>query len=193
MPESQEASSVDKDACETTQREEWEVLEVCLSAFLMLGSLNGIKSIFPDFLLNGQNTAGGRIELEIPVELAGEPPQKAGMIIILDEQQYSSHVDGDVQSHLSLTTLPPISITITLPLDYPLRRPPTISGLRSDYGWLPAEKLKLLEGALLSVWEIEREQNGGEGRAILYDWVEVIRSAESCLGKLGMITDGNIL
>jgi hypothetical protein len=144
--------------------------------------------------LNGWNTTEARIELEIPVELTDEPPQKV-MITLLDEQpqQYASHVDSNIRSSLSLTTLPPIYITLTLPLDYPLHRPPIISGLRSSYGWLPTEKLKLLEGALLNVWEVEREQNGGEGRAILYDWVEVVRSAESCLGKLGMITNGSVL
>lgn len=153
-----------------------------------------IKSIFPDFLLNGQNKPEGRIELEIPVELAGESPQKA-MVMLLDEQpqQCPSQVEGNIQSPLSLATLPPIYLTLTLPLDYPLHRPPIISELRSSCGWLPAEKLKLLERILLGVWEVEREQNGGEGRAILYDWVEMVRSAESCLEKLGMITNGNIL
>ena len=152
------------------------------------------KSIFPDFILNSRNTAEGRIELDISVELTEEPPQKV-MIMLLDEQpqQYSSHVGDDIQHPLSLTTLPPISLTLTLPLDYPLHRPPSISELRSSCGWLPAEKLKLLERTLVSVWEVEREQNGGEGRAVLYDWVEMVRSAESCLGKLGMIANGNIL
>lgn len=144
--------------------------------------------------MNSRTTTEGRIELEIPIELAEAPPQKV-MIMLLDEQlqHRSSHVDGNVQSPLSLTTLPPVSITLNLPSDYPLHRPPVISELRSSYGWLPAEKLKLLETTLLSVWEAEREQNGGEGRAILYDWVEMVRSAESCLGKLGMITNGTIL
>lgn len=144
--------------------------------------------------MNGQNTAGGRIELEIPVELVEEPPQKV-MVMLLDEQaqQYSPHVDGDIQFPLSLTTLPPISMILTLPLGYPLHRPPIISGLRSGYGWLSAEKLELLERTLLTIWEVEREQNGGEGRVILYDWIEMVRSAESCLGKLGMMRNGDIL
>ena len=39
MPETREASPVEKDACETTRREEWEVLEVGLPAFL-IGLIN---------------------------------------------------------------------------------------------------------------------------------------------------------
>jgi hypothetical protein len=152
------------------------------------------KAIFPDFLTNGQNIAEGRIELEIPVELTEEPPRKV-MIMPPDEQSQrdSSQVDCDFQSPLPLTTLPPITLIFTLPLEYPLSRPPIISGLRSSYGWLTAEKLKLLERTLLSVWEVEWEQGRGEGRAILYDWVEIVRSAETCLGKLGMIANDIIL
>lgn len=45
----------------------------------------------------------------------------------------------------------------------------------------------------MSVWEVEREQGNGEGRAILYDWVEVVRSGEPCLGMLGMMASGNVL
>lgn len=166
------------------------------AAFLPVDTpgLKHIQSIFPDFLLNGQNTTEGQIELEIPVELSEEPPQKVTVMLLDGQPQHcSSHVDGSVKLPLSLTTLPPISLTITLPLDYPLYRPPIISRLRSSYGWLPTEKLKLLERTLLGVWEAEREQNGGEGRGILYDWVELVRSAESFMGKLGMIKNGNIL
>ena len=153
------------------------------------------KSIFPDFLLSCPYTTEGRIELEIPVELTGELPRE---VIIVPSNEGAlpedpHRVDSDPQSPLSLTTLPPITLSLTLPVDYPLRRPPVISGLRAAYGWLPAEKLKLLERTLLSVWEVEREQGGGEGRAILYDWVEMIRTAEACLGTLGMITNGNVL
>jgi len=107
--------------------------------------------------------------------------------------QDPSHPDYNLQPSLSLTTLPPVILSITLPLDYPHRRPPVISGLHATYGWIPAEKLKLLERTLLSVWEVEREQGGGEGRTILYDWVEMVRSAEPCLGMLGMMTNDNVL
>lgn len=196
MPEIQEASLVDEDACEALQKEEREVLQVGYPAFLVLHSrvLKRAKSIFPDFLLSGWGITERRIELEVPVELPEDPPRKV-VIIPPDEQsqQDHSHPIHNLQFPFSLTTLPPITLVLTLPLDYPLHRPPIISGLRSSYGWLPAEKLKLLERALQSVWEVEREQGGGEGRAILYDWVEMIRSAEAFLGKLGMVTDDSIL
>jgi len=157
--------------------------------------LKRTKSIFPDFLLNGQCTAEGRIELEIPVEITEESHRTVVIMPSLDEQaqQDPSCADYNLQSPLSLTTLPPIILSLTLPLDYPLRRPPVISGLDATYDWLPAEKLKLLERSLLSVWEVEQEQGGGEGRAILYDWIEVVRSAEPCLGILGMVTNENVL
>ena len=196
MPEPQGLSPVDKDACEAMQREEREVLEVRRSAFRMVYTpgFKRMKSIFPDFLSNGWDTVEGRIELDIPVELTEEPPRKV-MILPPDEQpkRDPSHVSCNFQSPLPLTTLPSITLLLTLPLGYPLYRPPIISGLRSSYGWLTAEKLKLLERALLSVWEVEWQEGGGEGRAILYDWIEIVRTAECCLEKLGMIRDGNIL
>jgi len=137
--------------------------------------------------------AGGRIDLEIPVELTEESSRKV-MVMSSDEPaQQDPRTDCNLQSLLSLTTLPPITLSLTLPSDYPLRRPPVISGHHAAYGWLPAEKLELLERTLLGIWEAEREQGGGEGRAILYDWVEMVRAAETCLRMLGMMTDGNVL
>jgi len=133
-------------------------------------TLKRTKSIFPDFLLNDPHTAEGRIELEVPVELIEELSRK---IVVMPSdghaQQDSSRADCNLQPPLSLTTLPPITLSINLPLDYPLRRPPVISRLDAAYGWLSAEKLKLLERTLLSAWEVERQQSDGEGRAILYD------------------------
>ena len=149
------------------------------------------KSIFPDFLLNGPYTTEGRIDLEIPVELTEELSRK--VIVVPSDEQASPRADCNIQPPLSLTTLPPITLSLTLPLDYPLRRPPVISGLHARYGWLPTEKLEKLERTLLSAWEVEQEQGSGEGRAILYDWVEMVRSAEPCLGTLGMMTSGNVL
>lgn len=143
--------------------------------------------------MNGRNTEEGRIELEIPVELTEETSQRV-IVVPLDEQPHrgSSHFGCDPRSSLSLTALPPITLILTLPLGYPLHQPPIISELRSSYGWLAAEKLKLLENNLLMVWEAEQEMSG-EGRVILYDWVEMVRSAGSFLEKLGMMTAGNIL
>lgn len=144
--------------------------------------------------MNSRHAVERCIELEIPVELAAESPQKV-IIIPSDEQvqQDPSRADYNIQSALSLATLPPVTLSLVLPPDYPLRRPPIISRLHAAYGWLPAEKLKLLERSLLNVWEAEREQGGGEGRAILYDWIELVRMAEPCLGTLGMVEDKNVL
>lgn len=152
------------------------------------------KSIFPDFLLSGPYTTAGRIVLEIPVELTEELSRKV-VVAPSDEQTHQGppRADCSTQPPLSLTTLPPITLSLNLPPDYPLCRPPVISGLHATYGWLPTEKLKMLERILLNVWEVEREQGGGEGRAILYDWVEMVRSAEPCLGMLGMMTSDNVL
>ena len=149
------------------------------------------KSIFPDFLSNDPCPARARIELEIPVELTEGLSQK--VVVIPSDEQAHQDPSRNPRLPLSLTTLPPITLSLTLPPDYPLRRPPVISSLRATYGWLPAEKLQTLEKALLRVWEAEREQGNGEGRVILYDWVEMVRSAEPCLGALGMMTGGELL
>ena len=83
--------------------------------------LERMKSIFPYFLWT---TAEGRVEFEIPLELSEEPPREV-MIMHPDEQSQrdSSHVDRSFRSPLPLTMLPPITLTLTLPLDYPLCRP----------------------------------------------------------------------
>jgi len=194
MSETQEVSFVDRETCEALQREEWEVLEVGLSRIsheLYADEQKLAKSIFPDFLLNSRYTTEGRIELEIPVELTEESSRK--VMIMPSNEQAQPRIDCNLQSPLSLTMLPPITLSLTLPLDYPLRRPPVISGLGATYGWLPTEKLKLLQGSLLGFWEAEWEQGGGEGRVILYDWIEMVRSAEPCLRMLGMVTKENVL
>lgn len=148
------------------------------------------ESIFPDFFLNDPRSDEGRIELAIPVELT-EGLSWRVVVMPSDEQD---HQDPPQSPPLSLATLPPITLSLTLPSDYPLRRPPVISGLYAAYGWLDGEKLQTLEKTLLSVWEVERGRGDGvEGRAMLYDWVEMVRSAEPCLGVLGMVTNGNVL
>jgi RWD domain len=86
---------------------------------------------------------------------------------------------------LSLSTLPPLLFTLIIPVDYPIHRPPIIVSLHARYSWVPRMRLNMLEKSLLSIWKTE-QMGQGEGRGVLYDWIETIRSAEF-LDHLGFV------
>ena len=83
-------------------------------------------------------------------------------------------LDGGVSSTetseqlLSLSTLPPLLLHLTLAPTYPMYTPPVILYLRATLLWLP--RLDLLQRLLLERW------SPGEG--VLYSWVDFIRSGE---------------
>nr|VWO96629.1 Uncharacterized protein [Ganoderma boninense] len=136
------------EACASLQQEEWEVLE----------------AIHPDFLSTGASK--GYIRLEIPVDLA-EPTVVLLQTASADHDRLPSSGAGSSAS-LSLTTLPPILLDISIPQAYPYI-PPQIRTLHATHSWLPQVGSELRDH-LTGKWE------AGEG--VLYTWVEWVRTGE---------------
>lgn len=75
--------------------------------------------------------------------------------------------DAEVQS-MSVSTLPPLLIHISLPPAYPLQEGPRISLLRAAHLWLP--KTGVLAKHLAQMWQA--------GECVLYAWIECLRTGE---------------
>ncbi|KAE9410815.1 hypothetical protein BT96DRAFT_961538 [Gymnopus androsaceus JB14] len=145
---------MDDHECLDMQREELEVLE----------------SIYPDYISN--DASKGSLKLEIPIEF--EVPHK---VYIEDTNQAGSSSDP-----ITLSLLPPLLVTITLPPTYPLRAPPQLVSIRATHVWMPYTPQ--LQQLLIDMWQ------AGEG--VLYNWIEFIRSGKF-LDALGMIQDPRII
>lgn len=124
------------------------------------------------------------MKLEINVELG-----RARSVIVVDDGtvlgmvQSTSHEPASQaeDSLLSLSSLPPILLHLILPPTYPLHAPPEIVSLRATHSWL--RRIPDLHKALLNMWQ--------EGEAVLYTWVEYIRTAEF-LSIMELELDGTI-
>jgi E3 ubiquitin-protein ligase RNF14 len=127
------------------------------------------QSIYPECVTRGPS--GEIVKLEIPVEL-GEPRK-----ILVDNGATTNPLFSSngvmtpsipLQSEeLTLSSLPPLLIHLILPSNYPLHAPPEIVSLRATHSWF--SRLDDLRHMLLDMWQ-------GEG--VLYNWVELIRTAE---------------
>lgn len=115
-----------------------------------------LSSIYPDCV--SRDSPNGVLKLEIPVE-----PQNPINVFV------TASGTGEVQEHhLSLSSLPPLFLEVVLPPAYPLYAAPEISSFHVSGSWIP--RIGLVLESLLEMWH--------PGEAILYTWVEWIRSAE---------------
>jgi E3 ubiquitin-protein ligase RNF14 len=74
-----------------------------------------------------------------------------------------------MQNHLiSLKTLPPLLLSLTLPPEYPLYTPPRILSIHATSSWIP--RVRILQEKLLEKW------HAPDG--VLYEWVEWIHSSD---------------
>jgi len=195
-------TQVDLPRCSCLQEEELQVLE----------------SIYPDYLSNNDQFSTDRtIRFEIPVELSGRhvvllPEQHdyhskditstdsldgsdSSSITRIADNIAALSVSVQVEDYiqrtvLPLSTLPPLLLTLAIPPEYPIYKPPIIISLHVSYAWVPEVQLKLLDRTLLSIWEDEQKAQG-EGRCVLYDWIEMIRSAEF-LDPLGFLDSDTV-
>lgn len=92
---------------------------------------------------NDTTTEPSIIQLEVPIEME----ERAVEIL---PQTAESTSQGGVK--LALTHLPPLILTLFLPLEYPLRETLTIRHIHSTYGWLSPERLEELRLALTEIW-----------------------------------------
>ena len=139
--------------------------EVYSTGFTLL--FTTLQSIYPDYV--SRDASSGILKFEIPVELA-HPTDVLVTEIGNTESQ---------ESHLSLSSLPPVLLEIVLPPAYPLRAAPKIVSFHVSGSWIPLSG-RLVE-RLLGMWQ--------PGEVILYGWVEGIRGADF-LDAMGIIRDG---
>jgi len=69
---------------------------------------------------------------------------------------------------MTVAALPPVRLSVRLPLAYPLRLPPVLLSISAAHDWLL--DIGLLSAQLLERWE--------EGETILYTWIEYIHTGE---------------
>lgn len=106
----------------------------------------------------------GTLKLEVPVEF----DQPRHVII----QDTGSKAEAE---RVSVSTLPPLLIHVSLPPAYPVQEAPQISFIRATHLWLP--RPDTLVKHLTGMWR------AGEG--VLYSWIECLRTGEF-LGALEM-------
>jgi len=126
-----------------------------------------LSSIYPDCV--SRNTSNGILKFEIPVEL--DYPMDV-LITGGESSELQEH-------HLSLSSLPPVLLELTLPPAYPLRAPPEIVSFYVSGSWIPRSG-RLWE-KLRDMWQ--------PGEVTLFTWVEWIRSADF-LNSMDIIQDG---
>ena len=115
-----------------------------------------LQSIYPDCV--SRDTLDGDLKLEIPVE----PQNPINVFVTADGT-------GEIpEQHLCISSLPPVLLEVVLPPAYPLHAAPEISSFHASGSWIP--HIGLVLKSLLQMWH--------PGEAILYTWVEWIRSAE---------------
>ncbi|KAH9487157.1 E3 ubiquitin-protein ligase itt1 [Psilocybe cubensis] len=153
-------------------------LEQCTS--MQQDEFGVLESIYPEFV-SSRNLDGDALKLEIPVQfgttksvLISEPPPPSNTgIASLPEKKQT------LQS-ISLTTLPPILINITLPRSYPLQKPPVITSIRATHIWL--SEVEVLQSTLIELWQT--------AEPVLFNWIEYIRTGDF-LEKLNLVSPGN--
>lgn len=112
------------------------------------------------------------LKLEIPVEF----PEPKTVTLVQEDSSTSTSTsisttanpDIYAQQPLSLSSLPPLVVSLILPPSYPLASPPHVASIRATNLWLP-QSLRL-QAILTRMWQ--------PGEGILYNWIEFIRTGE---------------
>ncbi|KAF9042082.1 RWD-domain-containing protein [Panaeolus papilionaceus] len=148
-----------------------ELIQQCLLS--QQDELIALESIFPDCILN--NPANGSLKLQISIQFS----EARSVLITSPSPSSSDDTNTPTESiqTLSVTTLPPLVFTITLPLTYPLLAPPEILSVQATHAWLP--EVSALTRSLLAMWQL--------GENILYGWIDYLQAGEF-LHDLGYIS-----
>jgi len=159
----------DMEKCALMREEEWQVLE----------------AIYPEYLLKLQSDEEEVVKLTVPVELGEGQPKE---VTLYDPDAPDN--DSTPPATISLLTLPPILLSLRLPHGYPVYNPPVITTIQAALPWITKQHLDRLQCVLVDLWE-EQNEIQGEGRGILYDWIEMLRSA-AFLENLGFVRGGTL-
>jgi len=85
-----------------------------------------------------------------------------------------------------LANLPPLLLTLVLPIEYPMRRPPILKTVHATNDWLPGSMVAPMVRRLQEIWDID-----AEGSGVLWRTCDWIRSGEF-LTDIGLLQDGLI-
>jgi E3 ubiquitin-protein ligase RNF14 len=116
-----------------------------------------IQSIYPECTAGSEGpknstTEPSLIRLEIPIEMEER---------IFELLPQTTEISSRNDLQLALTHLPPLIITLVLPLEYPLREIPMIRHIHSTYGWLVPEKFEEFRHMLTDIWKEDLASNSG--------------------------------
>ena len=117
------------------------------------------QSIFPDCITREKTR--GLLKLEVPVEF-----ERIHTVKIHQDGTLAHQSDKAKFQEASLSTLPPILLSILIPPTYPLLEPAQILSIRVTHFWL-ANTTGLLR-SLNEMWQ--------PGEGVLYNWVEYLRT-----------------
>lgn len=119
----------------------------------------------------------GLLKLEIPIEFGVARWVKVEEAQVIGRNQDTDPPRLPLETLLSLSTLPPVLLQISLPPSYPLVTPPKITSLRATHLWL--SKPLELQTTLINQWQ--------PGEGVIYNWIEYIRTGEF-LSDLDMLS-----
>lgn len=111
--------------------------------------LETLASIYPELIIDPSDAFSATLEL---------PVSPASPLLIrfahLDAGQHDDGADGlpRVEHELSFSHLPPFTLHVTLPSEYPENSPPAVK-LSTQFEWLPTEKISELELEVVGLWE----------------------------------------
>ncbi|EIW72764.1 hypothetical protein TREMEDRAFT_24487 [Tremella mesenterica DSM 1558] len=127
------------------------------------------------------------------------PSQKAGIIITLSIPiVLPSATPADLSSPISsslpleLTHLPPITIRLLLPANYPAHSPPRPIWMKASLqqcSWLSRKTCGQIAGKMATMWR--EEVSDGEGMEVIFRWWDWVANGDF-LEEFGLLVDGRL-
>ena len=190
--------------CAEMRDEEWDVLHVISIAlpfhnynFLLIHSP---QSIYPECLTSSERPDPSSlqeavIKLDIPVEMGERDiqiyrtvcsPMPNGELTIQpsNEDELAETLEEPAMDRLA--NLPPLLLTLVLPIEYPMRRPPILKTVHVPNDWLPGSAVASMVKRLQEIWNEDVEASG-----VLWRTCDWIRSGEF-FTDIGLLQDGVI-
>lgn len=103
---------------------------------------------------------------------------------ILPSKEGDSAEVGEEPATDRLESLPPLLLTLILPIEYPTRRSPILQNVHATSDWLPGPAVASMVKRLEEIWD-------AEGSGVLWRTCDWIRSGEF-LTDIGLLQDGVI-
>jgi E3 ubiquitin-protein ligase RNF14 len=118
--------------------------------------LSTLSAIFPELLLDPKEQFSASLELPVaptrPLLIrfipSRSPETNSKTFYLGTEVRNVAYIERDIE----LTHLPPLSLKVTLPNQYPSASPPKIR-LSAQHNWLPKDKLAELASDVDTLWE----------------------------------------